>query len=54
MKLSPVTVTDLNKYIKDKVDNITLKDIKDKGSELIEGIYESIMKFKQKLLSYNN
>jgi hypothetical protein len=46
-------IKDAYENIKNKVDNITLKDIKDKGSEVIENIYEGIMNFKQKLISYN-
>lgn len=38
--------------IKEKVDNLTIKDIKDKGNELIGNIYDSIMDLKQKILTY--
>ena len=47
-------IKDAYQNIKTKVDNITIRDIKDKSSELVEGIYDSIMKLKQKLVSYSS
>lgn len=38
--------------IKQKVDNLTIKDIKDKGNELIDNICESISDFKRKIITY--
>ena len=39
--------------IKDKIDSITIKDIKDKGNEIITGISDSINNLKQKLCECN-
>lgn len=46
----------LNGYenIKTKVENITIKDIKEAGSELIDNIVDSINNLKQKLITYSN
>ena len=46
----------LNSYenIKTKIENITVKDIKDAGSDLIDGIVEHINCLKQKLMTYSN
>lgn len=46
----------LNSYenIKMKVESITIKDIKDAGSELIDNLVDSINNLKQKLTSYMN
>ena len=44
----------LNSYenIKNKIDSITIKDIKDKGNELIDNIIENIKELKEKLSAY--
>ena len=53
----------LNKYkqgvlaeynkIKHKIDNLTIKDIKDAGSEIIENILDSVEDLKTKVLTYS-
>ena len=45
----------LNGYenIKNKIDNLTIKDIKDKGNELIENMIDSIKDLKDKLMTYS-
>ena len=39
--------------LKYKIDNLTVKDIKDAGSEMIENILDSLDEFKSNLLSYS-
>lgn len=39
--------------IKEKVDNLTIKDIKEKGNELINNICQSIIDLKDKILTYS-
>lgn len=43
-------VTEYNK-LKHKIDNLTIKDIKDAGSEMIESILDSVEDLKNKLLT---
>lgn len=45
----------INKFenIKNKIENLTIKDIKDKGSELVNNIVGSIMDLKQQLIDYS-
>ena len=43
-------VAEYNK-LKQKIDNLTIKDIKDAGSEMIENILDSIEDLKNKLLT---
>ena len=53
----------LNKYkqgvlteyskIKHRIDNLTIKDIKDAGSEIIESILDSVEDLKTKILTYS-
>lgn len=38
--------------IKEKVDNLTIKEIKDKGNELIDSICQNIIDFKRKIIAY--
>ena len=45
-------VKEYNK-LKMKVDNLTIKDIKDAGSEMIQNILDSLEDFKTNLLSYS-
>jgi len=40
--------------IKTKIDNLTIKDIKDKGNEIINNILDSIKELKEKTLTYAN
>ena len=39
--------------IKEKVDNLTIKDIKDKGNDILNNIYDSISELKGKILTYS-
>ena len=40
--------------IKTKIDNLTFKSIKDKGSEVVNNILDSIKELKEKLITYAN
>ena len=39
--------------IKEKIDNLTIKDIKDAGNELFDNILDSIEQVKEKLITYS-
>ncbi len=45
-------VKEYNK-LKTKIDNLTIKDIKDAGSEMVENILDSLENLKTNLLSYS-
>ena len=38
--------------IKEKVENLTIREIKEKGNELIDSIYQNIIDFKRKIITY--
>ena len=40
--------------IKNKIDNLTIKDIKDVSSDIVTNIIDKIRNFKQQLLTYAN
>ena len=61
--LSKMSGENINKYkneiltgfdnIKNKIENLTVKDIKDKGNELFDSLVESINELKQKVIGYS-
>ena len=61
--LSTMSEENLQKYkndlvngfenIKNKIENLTIKDIKDKGNELINSLVTSIMDLKRQLIDYS-
>lgn len=40
--------------IKTKIENLTIKDIKDTGNDIVNSIFTKIKEFKQQLLTYAN